>query len=177
MFGSLLSTIASPFKALLSPSGEERNPIRTPPDSSAKKPLTPAEMKKRRVSFSRGFVVEGTTGWDRPVLPGEQLDRYSPKAKKASDKKVKSPAKKAKSPVKAKKKGVVAVAKAKKVQVKKIASKSPQKRSSPGIKVKHEPTRTSRRRKTMKKGFYNEKRLVSLAWSGRGTNDDPIMFG
>ena len=42
--------------------------------------------------------------------------------------------------------------------------------------VKTEATRTSRRIKTMKKGFYSEKRLTDLAWNGDGSLEDPIVF-
>ena len=146
---------------------EERNPLKTPSlnqdpvtlkiSGSAK--LTPAEKKKRRISFRKGFEMEGTSGYDRVILPGEK--KVSPKKKSKTP-----PKKKAKTPPKKKAK----------TPPKRKAKTPPKKKTSQLVKVKSEATRSSGRTRTMKKGFYNEKRLRDLAWKGTGTQTDPIYF-
>jgi len=74
--------------------------------------LSPAEKKKRRISFRKGLHMEGTTGFDRAELPYESAKKAkkSPAAKKGSAKKAAPAAKKSakKSPAAAKKKSPAA---------------------------------------------------------------------
>ena len=192
-----LSKIATPLKSFFSPSvarassaasASEKNPIRTPPTPHWRSPvpsnLTPAEKKKRRVSFRKGFKVQGNTGWDTPVLPGEieptdeqqqQQPVSSPsptsaaRQKKLKGRKATPALPRTSSAGKA---GGKASSKVKPIKRAALSAKE-----SPKSKVKTEPTRDlpSRRTRT-KKGFYNEKRLQNLVWRGAGTAGDPINF-
>tara|TARA_B110000305_G_C19173254_1_gene508345 strand:+ start:300 stop:788 length:489 start_codon:yes stop_codon:yes gene_type:complete len=131
---------------------EEKNPIRTPSPSYAKQCpkslvregvdlMSPEDKKKRRISFRKGFEMEGTSGFHRAELPYEKQEPEKKKKKK------------------------------KILTKKKVVAKTKTK-----TRVKTEATRTSRRIKTMKKGFYSEKRLTDLAWNGDGSLEDPIVF-
>ena len=162
---------------------EERNPLKTPSlnqdpvtlkiSGSAK--LTPAEKKKRRISFRKGFEMEGTSGYDRVILPCEKEGGTSSKKKVSPKKKSKTPPKK-KSKTPPKKKAKTPPKKKAKTPPKRKAKTPPKKKTSQLVKVKSEATRSSGRTRTMKKGFYNEKRLRDLAWKGTGTQTDPIYF-
>jgi len=68
-----------------------RNPLQDPPKKELQDPVTlevfgsptaatmsEKERKKRRVSFRKGFAMEGTTGFFRPILPGEKPRSLSP---------------------------------------------------------------------------------------------------
>ena len=84
--------------------------------------LFKAERKKRRVSFRKGFKLQGATGWDRVELPGERTPSPTKKTqnvtpkKKATPKKVVVVAKKVKKEVKV-------IQRAKKVTPKKLEAK------------------------------------------------------
>mmetsp|Transcript_23044 Transcript_23044/g.45959 ORF Transcript_23044/g.45959 Transcript_23044/m.45959 type:complete len:192 (+) Transcript_23044:53-628(+) len=163
----------------------ERGRLRTPP-----LPGTPKE-ENARVTFNKNFEIPGAKGsFEPPILPGEvepAPKKSKPKAKakpKVSLKKAATKVKLAKRVTRPTKKAAPAAKKATKSSTK--AAKSTPKRnaaSSPRknwAKVKTEVLRSSPGRRSarsgIKKGFYNEQRLVAIMWKGEGSKSDPIEF-
>ena len=219
---SIFTALMSPVKVVTSffspTASKEKNPLATPPSgyghteatgTPSHGGLTPTAKAKRgtkgNISFNKNMTVEGTTGFERVVLPGEQRKKKKamkspPRSPLRSPPKLKSPPKKKETKKETKKKETKKETKKKETK-KKETKKEMKKKATPKntkktvakktttpkksaskttpmilAKVKTEATRSSRRSSTYKKGMYSQKRLENIAWQGGGSVSDPIVF-
>jgi hypothetical protein len=191
------STISESSNPVKTPEASEWGDGSTPKGRD----LTPKERKERRVSFRKGFELAGNlaSGKKRSKTKKEpkkiKITAFEGKLEKAlaaappvvpslkATKPVVQPSPKATKPLVQKKKQASAKSttpSAVVVSSSTAAAKpsSSKKSSSTPPKLKKVKIESLRRglRTVNKKGFYNMKRLESIAWKGVGTGADPITI-